>query len=151
MKLLDTVPTVFVGKQYFVSTSAEPQISTRLLHKQFNNGATGPGDTLNWPRCANADTRNQEFDLLSERDVGLARGVCHCAVHHNRHNQRANPCVFSVLIFLDGTVALTASRPRALAIGVTYIANGVFSSSFLSALRSCSSVRIHRCTELRSD
>jgi cytochrome c biogenesis protein CcdA len=52
-----------------------------------------------------------------------------------------NPCVFSVLIFLMGTIALTASRRRALAIGVTYIAT-VFFVFFLSALALVQFVRI---------
>ncbi|MEI7827793.1 MAG: hypothetical protein WCI87_08385, partial [Euryarchaeota archaeon] len=52
-----------------------------------------------------------------------------------------NPCVFSVLIFLMGTIALTGSRKRALAIGVTYIAT-VFVVFFLTALAVVQFVRI---------
>jgi cytochrome c biogenesis protein CcdA len=52
-----------------------------------------------------------------------------------------NPCVFSVLIFLMGTLALTGSRARALAIGMVYIAT-VFFVFFLSALAVVQFVRI---------
>jgi cytochrome c biogenesis protein CcdA len=52
-----------------------------------------------------------------------------------------NPCVFSVLIFLMGTIALTGSRSRALAIGVTYIGT-VFVVFFLTALAVVQFVRI---------
>ena len=49
--------------------------------------------------------------------------------------------MFSVLIFLMGTIALTGSRCRALAIGVTYIAT-VFVVFFLTALAVVQFVRI---------
>jgi thiol-disulfide isomerase/thioredoxin len=45
MKLLDTVPTVFIGKQSFVSDTAEPQIEAAVA-QAIQHGATGPGDRL---------------------------------------------------------------------------------------------------------
>ena len=59
-----------------------------------------------------------------------------------------NPCVFSVLIFLMGTIALTGSRARALAIGVAYIAT-VFFVFFLSALAVVQFVRIIGASNLQ--
>jgi len=143
MKLLDTVPTVFVGKQSFVSETAEPQIEAAVA-QAIQQGATGPGDKLTGHAVptptptpgTNNSTSSQNGTLVNSQGglplplfitTGIISGL--------------NPCVFSVLIFLMGTIALTASRGRALAIGVTYIAT-VFFVFFLSALALVQFVRI---------
>jgi cytochrome c biogenesis protein CcdA len=145
MKLLDTVPTVFIGKQSFVSDTAEPQIEAAVA-QAIQHGATGPGDRLTGqvvptptptPRTGDATNNSSQNGTLVPTQgtlplplfitTGIISGM--------------NPCVFSVLIFLMGTIALTGSRGRALAIGVTYIAT-VFFVFFLSALALVQFVRI---------
>ena len=143
MKLLDTVPTVFVGKQYFVSDTAEPQIEAAVA-QAIQHGATGPGDTLTGhavptptptPGTKNSTSSQNGTLVTSQGSLPLPLFITTGII------SGLNPCVFSVLIFLMGTIALTASRPRALAIGVTYIAT-VFFVFFLSALALVQFVRI---------
>jgi len=144
---LDTVPSVFVGKQAFQSDLEAPQIEAAVA-QAIKNGATGPGDVITGhtvptptpgTQTGNA-TKNSTTDnngtLVNTQGplplplfitTGIISGV--------------NPCVFSVLIFLMGTIALTGSRKRALAIGVTYIAT-VFVVFFLTALAVVQFVRI---------
>jgi len=140
MQLLDTVPTVFVGNQSFVSEMAEPQIEAAVA-QAIQHGATGPGDTLTGhvvptPTPGHNSTEGQNGTIVKSQaalplplfvTTGIISGF--------------NPCVFSVLIFLMGTIALTASRSRALAIGITYIAT-VFFVFFLSGLALVQFVRI---------
>jgi cytochrome c biogenesis protein CcdA len=147
MKLLDTVPTVFIGKQYFVSDSAEPQIEAAVA-QAIQNGATGPGDRLTGhvvptpiptPGTGNATNNSNSSEngalVNTEGTLPLPLFITTGII------SGTNPCVFSVLIFLMGTIALTGSRARALAIGVTYIAT-VFFVFFLSALALVQFVRI---------
>ena len=143
MKLLDTVPTVFVGKQSFVSDSAEPQIEAAVA-QAIQHGATGPGDKITGhavptptptPGTKNSNSSQNGTLVTSQGSLPLPLFITTGII------SGLNPCVFSVLIFLMGTVALTASRGRALAIGVTYIAT-VFFVFFLSALALVQFVRI---------
>jgi cytochrome c biogenesis protein CcdA/thiol-disulfide isomerase/thioredoxin len=142
----DTVPTVFIGNYTpFVSDLAEPQIAAAVA-QAIQNGATGPGDQItgnivptptpapNSNATNNSSARNGTFanaqgalPLPFFITTGIISGV--------------NPCVFSVLIFLMGTLALTGSRSRVLAIGLTYIAT-VFFVFFLSGLAVVQFVRI---------
>jgi cytochrome c biogenesis protein CcdA len=143
MKLLDTVPTVFIGNQSFVSDTAEPQIEAAVA-QAIQNGATGPGDTLTGhavptpmptPGTKNSTSSQNGTVVTSQGSLPLPLFITTGII------SGLNPCVFSVLIFLMGTIALTASRRRALAIGVTYIAT-VFFVFFLSALALVQFVRI---------
>ena len=143
MKLLDTVPTVFIGNQYFVSDTAEPQIEAAVA-QAIQHGATGPGDTLTGhgvptptptPGTKNSTSSQNGTVVTSQGSLPLPLFITTGII------SGLNPCVFSVLIFLMGTIALTASRRRALAIGVAYIAT-VFFVFFLSALALVQFVRI---------
>ena len=141
----DTVPTVFIGNQTFLSDESAPQIEAAVA-QAVQNGATGLGDQItghvvltptpvpgktavNNSTSGNGTFTNTQGDLPLPFFIatGIISGV--------------NPCVFSVLIFLMGTLALTGSRSRALAIGVTYIAT-VFFVFFLSALAVVQFVRV---------
>jgi cytochrome c biogenesis protein CcdA/thiol-disulfide isomerase/thioredoxin len=141
----DTVPTVVVGTQSFTSDAQAPQIEAAVA-QAIQNGATGPGDVITGHTVptptpgthAGNSTKNSTNNgtVLNTQGTlplplfittGIISGV--------------NPCVFSVLIFLMGTIALTGSRSRALAIGVTYIAT-VFLVFFVSALAVVQFVRI---------
>ncbi|MGZ4862802.1 MAG: hypothetical protein ACXV2E_08500 [Halobacteriota archaeon] len=149
MKRLDTVPAVFVGKQAFLSEESAPQIQAAVA-ADIQKSATGPGDQITGhgvptatpkPATSNASknatatdqngtvvsTAQDNFPLPLFITTGIISGV--------------NPCVFSVLIFLMSTLALTGSRARTLAIGVTYIAT-VFVVFFLSALAVVQFVRV---------
>jgi cytochrome c biogenesis protein CcdA len=142
----DTVPTIIVGKQKFQGDEYATQIQAAVA-QGVQKGATGPGDVITGhivptptPKPGNA-TKNstssaQNSTLVNTQGelplglfitTGIISGI--------------NPCVFSVLIFLMGTIALTASRGRALAIGVTYIAT-VFVVFFLTALAVVQFVRV---------
>ena len=136
----DTVPTVFVGTQAFQGDAAAPQIEAAVA-QAIQNGATGQGDKITGhvvPVSAGTknSTSSENGTLVNTQGplplplfitTGIISGV--------------NPCVFSVLIFLMGTLALTGSRRRTLAIGVTYIAT-VFVVFFVSALAVLQFVRI---------
>ncbi|MGZ4849617.1 MAG: hypothetical protein ACXV2D_09060 [Halobacteriota archaeon] len=145
MKLLDTVPTVFVGKQYFVSDTAEPQIEAAVA-QAIQHGATGPGDRLTGhvvptptptPGTKNSTNNSSQNGTLVPTQPPLPMAL----FFTTGIISGMNPCVFSVLIFLMGTIALTGSRARAFAIGVTYIAT-VFFVFFLSALALVQFVRV---------
>jgi cytochrome c biogenesis protein CcdA/thiol-disulfide isomerase/thioredoxin len=144
---IDSVPTIFIGKKAFQGgEEAMPAVQAEVA-RAIQNGATGPGDQImghvvptptpkptthtsnSTGNSTTTDDGNAEgsFPLPLFITTGLISGV--------------NPCVFSVLIFLMGTIALTGSRSRALAIGVTYIAT-VFVVFFLSALAVVQFVRI---------
>jgi len=126
----DTVPTVFVGTQFWQSDLDAPQIAAAVA-QDIQHGATGKGDIITGhpvpmpapgtqnSTAAGTVVSTPPLPLPLFITTGIISGV--------------NPCVFSVLIFLMGTLALTGSRARALAIGVTYIAT-VFIVFFLSAL-----------------
>jgi cytochrome c biogenesis protein CcdA/thiol-disulfide isomerase/thioredoxin len=141
----DTVPTVFIGNQSFFSDESAPQIEAAVA-LAIQNGATGPGDqitghavptatsVLGKNATSNATTRNGSF-ANAQGELPLPLFITTGVI------SGLNPCVFSVLIFLMGTLALTGSRSRSLAIGLTYIAT-VFFVFFLSALAVVQFVRV---------
>jgi cytochrome c biogenesis protein CcdA/glutaredoxin len=144
----DTVPTVFIGNQSFVSDLAASQIEAAVA-RAVQNGATGPGDvitgnivptptptptTQTGNATKNATSSNSTL-ADTQGSLPLPLFISTALI------SGINPCVFSVLIFLMGTIALTGSRSRALAIGVTYIAT-VFLVFFLSALAVVQFVRV---------
>jgi cytochrome c biogenesis protein CcdA/glutaredoxin len=144
----DTVPTVVIGKEQFQGDEYAPQIKAAVA-QGVQNGTTGSGDVITGHSVptpsATTHTGNATKNSTSSAHnstlvdpqaalplplfitTGIISGI--------------NPCVFSVLIFLMGTIALTGSRRRALAIGVTYIAT-VFVVFFLTALAVVQFVRI---------
>lgn len=138
----DTVPTVFIGNQAFVSDLAEPQIEAAVA-QAIQNGVTGPGDHITGHVVPtptpvpnkNATNNSSAQNANAHGDLPLPLFITTAII------SGVNPCVFSVLIFLMGTLALTSSRSRALAIGLTYIAT-VFFVFFLSALAVVQFVRV---------
>ena len=146
----DTVPTVVVGTQTFTSDTQAPQIEAAVA-QAIQNGATGPGDVItghavptptplpgthtgNATKNSTAPSNNGPL-VNTQGPLPLPLFITTAII------SGVNPCVFSVLIFLMGTIALTGSRSRALAIGVTYIAT-VFVVFFLTALAVVQFVRI---------
>ncbi len=144
----DSVPSIFIGKKKFLGGEESISDVQAEVARAVQNGATGPGDQITGhvvptptPKptthtsnsTGNSTTTDDgtnaqgSFPLPLFITTGLISGI--------------NPCVFSVLIFLMGTIALTGSRSRALAIGVTYIAT-VFVVFFLTALAVVQFVRI---------
>ena len=135
----DTVPTVVVGTQNWQSELDAPQIAAAVA-QAVQHGATGKGDAITghsvpMPKAGTQNSTGAGTLATSQGSLPLPLFITTGII------SGLNPCVFSVLIFLMGTVALTASRPRALAIGVTYIAT-VFFVFFLSALALVQFVRI---------
>ena len=144
----DTVPTVIVGNEKWQGDEYAPQIKAAVA-QGVQNGATGSGDIItghavptpsptthtgNATKNSTSSAQNSTLvNTQGELPLGLfiTTGII----------SGINPCVFSVLIFLMGTIALTASRGRALAIGVTYIAT-VFVVFFLTALAVVQFVRV---------
>jgi cytochrome c biogenesis protein CcdA len=141
-----STPTIFIGKKAFQGGEESMPAVQAEVARAIQSGATGPGDqimgnvvptptpisrTNNATRNATTSDDGTEvqgsFPLPLFITTGIISGL--------------NPCVFSVLIFLMGTIALTGSRARALAIGVAYIAT-VFFVFFLSALAVVQFVRI---------
>jgi len=126
----DTVPTVFVGTQFWQSNLDAPQIEAAVA-QAIQHGATGKGDTITGhsvPMPApGAQNSTAAGTLANTPALPLPLFITTAVI------SGVNPCVFAVLIFLMGTIALTGSRARALAIGVTYIVT-VFIVFFLSAL-----------------
>ncbi len=144
---LDTVPSVFVGKQAFQSDEYASQIEAAVA-QAIQNGATGPGDAITGHTVPtptpgthtgnatkNSTTTNNGTLVNTAGPLPLPLFITTGII------SGVNPCVFSVLIFLMGTIALTGARSRALAIGVTYIAT-VFVVFFLTALAVVQFVRI---------
>jgi len=126
----DTVPTVFVGTQFWQSNLDAPQIEAAVA-QAIQHGATGKGDTITGhsvPMPAPGTQNSTAAGTLANTPALPLPLFITTAVISG-----VNPCVFAVLIFLMGTIALTGSRARALAIGVTYIVT-VFIVFFLSAL-----------------
>ena len=146
----DTVPTTFIGNQSFVSELAAQQIEAAVA-RGVQNGVTGHGDvitghiaptptptTTTTTHTGNAtknSTSSNSTLVDTQGSLPLPLFISTAII------SGINPCVFSVLIFLMGTIALTGSRARALAIGVTYIAT-VFVVFFLSGLAVVQFVRI---------
>ncbi|MGZ5502264.1 MAG: hypothetical protein ACXWET_02425 [Halobacteriota archaeon] len=144
----DTVPTVVIGKQQFQGDEYTPQIKAAVA-QGVQNGATGPGDSITGhivptpsptTHTGNA-TKNSTSGAHNSTLVDTQGSLPLPLFITTGIISGINPCVFSVLIFLMGTIALTGSRRRALAIGVAYIAT-VFVVFFLAALAVVSFVRI---------
>ncbi|MGZ4881498.1 MAG: hypothetical protein ACXV7G_10610 [Halobacteriota archaeon] len=146
--LTDTVPTVFIGDKSFVSELAAPQIEAAVA-RGVQNGVTGQGDVITGhiaptpTPTPTTHTGNATKNSTSSNSTLVdAQGTLPLPLFISTAIiSGINPCVFSVLIFLMGTIALTGSRSRALAIGVTYIAT-VFVVFFLSGLAVVQFVRI---------
>jgi cytochrome c biogenesis protein CcdA/thiol-disulfide isomerase/thioredoxin len=142
----DIVPTVFIGNQSFISDLAAPQIDAAVA-QAVQYGATGPGDVITGhivptpapkptgPKTNSTGNSSTDEGTNAQASFSLALFVTTGII------SGLNPCVFSVLIFLMGTLALTASRTRVFVIGVVYIAT-VFLVFFLSALAVVQFVRI---------
>jgi cytochrome c biogenesis protein CcdA len=144
----DTVPTVLIGKEHFQGDEYAPQIQAAVA-QGIKNGTTGPGDVITGhivptptptTHTGNA-TKNSTSSAHNSTLVDTQGGLPLPLFITTGIISGVNPCVFSVLIFLMGTIALTGSRARALAIGVTYIAT-VFVVFFLTALAVVQFVRI---------
>jgi cytochrome c biogenesis protein CcdA len=144
----DTVPTVVVGKQQFQGDEYAPQIKAAVA-QGVQNGMTGPGDSITGhivptpsptTHTGNA-TKNSTSSAHNSTLVDTQGSLPLPLFITTGIISGINPCVFSVLIFLMGTIALTGSRRRALAIGVTYIAT-VFVVFFLTALAVVQFVRV---------
>jgi cytochrome c biogenesis protein CcdA len=153
----DTVPTVLVGNQSFQSDEYAPQIKAAVA-QGIQNGATGPGDVITGHIVptptptpgthTGSATKNSTSSAQNSTLVDTQGGLPLPLFITTGIISGVNPCVFSVLIFLMGTIALTGSRRRALAIGVTYIAT-VFVVFFLTALAVVQFVRIIGASNLQ--
>jgi cytochrome c biogenesis protein CcdA len=144
----DTVPTVVIGKEQFQGDEYASQIKAAVA-QGVQNGTTGPGDSITGhivpmpsptTHTGNA-TKNSTSSAHNSTLVDTQGALPLPLFITTGIISGINPCVFSVLIFLMGTIALTGSRSRALAIGVAYIAT-VFVVFFLAALAVVSFVRI---------
>jgi cytochrome c biogenesis protein CcdA/glutaredoxin len=146
----DTVPTVFVGNEKWQGDEYAPQIKAAVA-QGVQNGATGPGDVITGhivptptpkPTTQTGNATKNSTSSAHNSTLVDTQGTLPLPLFITTGIiSGINPCVFSVLIFLMGTIALTGSRSRALAIGVTYIAT-VFVVFFLSALAVVQFVRI---------
>jgi cytochrome c biogenesis protein CcdA/glutaredoxin len=144
----DTVPTIVIGKEQFQGDEYASQIKAAVA-QGVQNGKTGPGDSITGhivpmpsptTHTGNA-TKNSTSSAHNSTLVDTQGALPLPLFITTGIISGINPCVFSVLIFLMGTIALTGSRSRALAIGVAYIAT-VFVVFFLAALAVVSFVRI---------
>jgi cytochrome c biogenesis protein CcdA/thiol-disulfide isomerase/thioredoxin len=150
---IDSVPTIFIGKKAFQGGEESMSAVQAEVTRAIQSGSTSPGDqimgnTVPTPApisrtnnaTSNATTSDDgtEFQGSFPLPLFITTGII----------SGLNPCVFSVLIFLMGTIALTGSRTRALAIGVAYIAT-VFFVFFLSALAVVQFVRIIGASNLQ--
>jgi cytochrome c biogenesis protein CcdA/thiol-disulfide isomerase/thioredoxin len=148
----DTVPTVIVGTQTFSSDTQAPQIEAAVA-QAIQNGDTGPGDVITGHTVPTptpgTHTGNSTKNSTNNGTLVNTQGALPLPLFITTGViSGVNPCVFSVLIFLMGTIALTGSRSRALAIGVTYIAT-VFLVFFVSALAVVQFVRIVGASNLQ--
>ena len=144
----DTVPTVIVGNEKWQGDEYAPQIKAAVA-QGVQNGTTGSGDVITGhivptpsatTHTGNA-TKNSTSSAHNSTLVDTQAALPLPLFITTGIISGINPCVFSVLIFLMGTIALTGSRRRALAIGVTYIAT-VFVVFFLTALAVVQFVRV---------
>jgi cytochrome c biogenesis protein CcdA/thiol-disulfide isomerase/thioredoxin len=147
---VDSVPTVLIGTKAFQGGEQSAPLIQAEVARAVQSGATGAGDRImgnvvptptpgahNTTQTATTTDQSKvqgDLPLPLFITTGIISGL--------------NPCVFSVLIFLMGTLALTGSRTRALAIGVAYIAT-VFFVFFLSALAVVQFVRIIGASNLQ--
>jgi cytochrome c biogenesis protein CcdA len=147
------VPTIFIGKKAFQGGEESMTAVQAEVARVIQSGATGPGDqimgnTVSTPTPISR-TNNATRNATTSDDGTEVQGSFPLALFFTTGIiSGLNPCVFSVLIFLMGTIALTGSRARALAIGVAYIAT-VFFVFFLSALAVVQFVRIIGASNLQ--
>jgi len=149
---IDSVPTIFIGKKAFQGGEESMPAVQAEVARAIQSGATGPGDQIMGnvvPTPTPITRTNNTTSNATADDVTNAQGSFPLALFFTTGViSGLNPCVFSVLIFLMGTIALTGSRARALAIGVAYIAT-VFFVFFLSALAVVQFVRIIGASNLQ--
>jgi cytochrome c biogenesis protein CcdA/glutaredoxin len=151
---LDTVPSIFIGKQAFQGT--KDQIWDEIQSKvstSVQSGASGPGDEL----TGNVEqiyrsTPSPELTTSSVSSSGSPFSLGETIIKNGDSFPLPlfvttalisgfNPCVFSVLIFLMSTLTGASTRNKMLSLGVTYIAT-VFIVFFLSALAIVQFVKI---------
>ena len=151
---LDTVPSIFVGKQAFQGT--KDQIWDEIQSKvsaSVQSGASGPGDELTGNvEQVYRSTPSPELTTSSVNSSGSPFSLGETIVKNSDSFPLPlfvttalisgfNPCVFSVLIFLMSTLTGASTRNRMVSLGVTYIAT-VFIVFFLSALAILQFVKI---------
>ena len=151
---LDTVPSIFIGKQAFQGTKDQiwDQIQSKVL-ASVQSGASGPGDEL----TGNVEqiyksTPSTEQTTSSVNSSGSPFSLGEIIVKNSDSFPLPlfvttalisgfNPCVFSVLIFLMSTLTGASTRNKMLSFGITYIAT-VFVVFFLSAIALVQFVKI---------
>ena len=150
-----STPTIFIGKKVYQGGEESISAVQAEVARAVQSGATGPGDQIMGnvvptpTPTPQSTTGNATGNSTATGDVTNAQGSFPLALFFTTGViSGLNPCVFSVLIFLMGTLALTGSRVRALAIGVAYIAT-VFFVFFLSALAVVQFVRIIGASNLQ--
>jgi cytochrome c biogenesis protein CcdA/thiol-disulfide isomerase/thioredoxin len=150
-----STPTVFIGKKVYQGGEESISAVQAEVARAVQSGATGPGDQIMGnvvptpTPIPQTHTSNATGNSTTTDDGTNAQGSFPLALFFTTGIiSGLNPCVFSVLIFLMGTLALTGSRVRALAIGVAYIAT-VFFVFFLSALAVVQFVRIIGASNLQ--
>jgi len=151
---LDTVPSIFIGKQAFQGT--KDQIWDEIQSKvsaSVQSGASGPGDELTENvEQVYRSTPSPELTTSSVSSSGSPFSLGETIVKNSDSFPLPlfvttalisgfNPCVFSVLIFLMSTLTGASTRNKMLSLGVTYIAT-VFIVFFLSALAIVQFVKI---------
>ncbi|MGB8311624.1 MAG: hypothetical protein WCE81_07155 [Halobacteriota archaeon] len=151
---LDTVPSIFIGKQAFQGT--KDQIWDEIQSKasaSVQSGASGPGDELTGNvEQVYRSTPSPELTTSSVSSSGSPFSLGETIVKNSDSFPLPlfvttalisgfNPCVFSVLIFLMSTLTGASTRNKMLSLGVTYIAT-VFIVFFLSALAIVQFVKI---------
>jgi len=150
-----STPTIFIGKKVYQGGEESISAVQAEVARAVQSGATGPGDQIMGnvvptpTPIPQTHTSNATGNSTTTDDGTNAQGSFPLALFFTTGIiSGLNPCVFSVLIFLMGTLALTGSRVRALAIGVAYIAT-VFFVFFLSALAVVQFVRIIGASNLQ--
>jgi len=150
-----STPTIFIGKKVYQGGEESISAVQAEVARAVQSGATGPGDQIMGnvvpipTPTPQSTTGNATGNSTATGDVTNVQGSFPLALFFTTGViSGLNPCVFSVLIFLMGTLALTGSRVRALAIGVAYIAT-VFFVFFLSALAVVQFVRIIGASNLQ--
>ena len=151
---LETVPSIFIGKQAFQGSKDQTweQIQNKVS-ASVRSGASGSGDEITGnvepiyqstptstpetgPTTATGSpTPSGEVLITNSGPLPLPLFITTALI------SGTNPCVFSVLIFLMSTLTASGTRRRMLTTGVTYIGT-VFVAFFLSALALVQFVRI---------
>jgi cytochrome c biogenesis protein CcdA/glutaredoxin len=151
---LETVPSIFIGKQAFQGT--KDQIWEQIQNKvsaSVQSGACGLGDEITGnveqvyrsnptsePATDSANSTTTP-DSLGETVVKSSDSLPLPLFVTTALISGFNPCVFSVLIFLMSALTGASTRNRMVSLGVTYIVT-VFIIFFFSALAIVQFVRI---------